>query len=117
MLGQADELLVDATRFLRSIDLKLSQEEQDTLWEELMEAFRQNDATYVLDCLDRGAPVNQLSEESKEYPVHLAARLGSLEVLQRIQPHVSHSRLNTIGRLTSDLRRFNSAAKIYRNGR
>jgi len=37
-------------------------------------------------CLDRGAPLNRLKEERKEYPLHMAARLGDRDVGMRVLP-------------------------------
>ncbi|KAF3038739.1 hypothetical protein E8E11_007318, partial [Didymella keratinophila] len=81
-----DELLVDITEHRRHHELNLSKEDQDALWQELLDAFNMNDATYVLDCLHRGAPVNRVEENSREYPIHMAARVGNMEVLKRLQP-------------------------------
>lgn len=86
-LRPADELLADAVALVRITELNLSLEEQDVLWQELLDAFSNNDAIYVLDCLDRGAPVNRSSEE-REFPIHMAARLGNMDVVHRIHPPV-----------------------------
>ena len=91
VLRPADELLVDSLALVRSPELNLSQEEHDSLWQELLEAFPSNDAICVLDCLDRSAPINRLSGEGEEYPVRMAARLGNMNVLQRIHPLASPS--------------------------
>lgn len=81
-----DELLVDTTQLHRHHELNLSKEEQDVLWQELLDAFRMNDLNYILDCLNRGAPVNRCEMNSKEYCIHMAARFGNLEVLRRLLP-------------------------------
>ncbi|KAJ4363263.1 hypothetical protein N0V95_001166 [Ascochyta clinopodiicola] len=86
VLRSADELFVDIGQLLRNHELKLSQKEQDGLWQELIVAFDNYDATYVMDCLDRGAPDNRFHKESLEYPLHMAARFGDMEILQRLLP-------------------------------
>lgn len=80
--GHADQLLFhDALLHLdRDRRPNLGEEEKDKLWKELMDGFKWNDREGIMDCLVRGAPIDRLNEDG-EFPIHLGARLGDLEIL------------------------------------
>ncbi|KAH6616348.1 hypothetical protein C7974DRAFT_43360 [Boeremia exigua] len=104
ILRPSDELLVDDTQLRPYAELNLSKEEQDGLWEELKLAFVENDKVYIMDCLNRGAPDNRLDEETREYPIHMAARFGNLDVLSRIHPPGPHNTLTATDQFDIEMR-------------
>ncbi|KAI4657249.1 uncharacterized protein J4E79_007866 [Alternaria viburni] len=52
------------------------------LWQELMDGFTYNEPEVILDCLDRGAPLDECNDEG-DYPIHLAARNNNIDILLR----------------------------------
>jgi hypothetical protein len=64
------------------IQITMTEEERDTLWDEMLGAFRLNDKVGVKDCFARGVSMDR-TDQYEEYPIHMAARLGDVSILKQ----------------------------------
>lgn len=83
-LHSMDELLIDDSELdtYSQAQIRLTKEERDRLWEELLIAFRLNDKIGVKDCLKRGVSMDR-KDQHGEHPIHMAARLGDVSILKQ----------------------------------
>jgi hypothetical protein len=64
------------------IQITMTEEERDALWDEMLCAFRLNDKVGVKDCFARGVSMDR-TDQYEEYPIHMAARLGDVSILKQ----------------------------------
>jgi hypothetical protein len=71
---KANELLVGDIELLRYTErqFRLTEEERDKLWEDLIDGFTLYDRTLIIDSLDQGAPSDRCNRKTGEYPIHMA---------------------------------------------
>jgi hypothetical protein len=89
-LTVTDGLFVDdsALDSNTKIQITMTEEERDALWDEMLSAFRLNDKVGVKDCFARGVSMDR-RDQYEEYPIHMAARLGDVSILK--QTHLPSS--------------------------
>jgi hypothetical protein len=68
---------------LEQLDQARDAEQKETLWEQLLEAFESNDSTYVIECVQDGAPMNRKNDVG-DYPLHMAARFGNTKAISKV---------------------------------
>jgi len=83
-LDYSDHLLVDEGVLQRILKPPVQQtpEVLKELWEDMMDGFTWNRPDVVLDCLDRGVPLERC-DDAGNYPIHLAARHNNTDILMR----------------------------------
>ncbi|KAJ4361440.1 hypothetical protein N0V95_001857 [Ascochyta clinopodiicola] len=77
-LAYPDELLLE-----NSTDLPISENEKNQRWKDLVESFSFSDKNGILLALAGGSPVDR-QDEYKQHPIHMAARFGSVKILETI---------------------------------
>jgi hypothetical protein len=79
-----DGLFIDdsALESNTKIQITMTEEERDALWDEMLGAFRLNDKVGVKDCFARGVSMDR-TDQYEEYPTHMAARLGDVSILKQ----------------------------------
>jgi hypothetical protein len=83
-LAITDGLLIDDSVLDSNTKLQITmtEEEKDALWDEMLGAFRLNDKVGVKDCFARGVSMDR-TDQYEEYPIHMAARLGDVSILKQ----------------------------------
>jgi hypothetical protein len=78
-----DGLFIDdsALESNTKIQITMTEEERDALWDEMLGAFRLNDKVGVKDCFARGVSMDR-TDQYEEYPTHMA-RLGDVSILKQ----------------------------------